>query len=356
MFAFILTIILTLFLSFICSIMEAAILSVTPGYSAYLLANKPVQGEKLEKLKKSIDRTITGILTLNTMSHTIGSILVGVLSADIFGSNAAGIVGFIMTLLILYLSEILPKTIGTYYWRKHLNWIIPVLIFLRKITYPFYLLSQGMMKLVVPKNEVSHTIDEIRALALLGYQKGILDNLQTQVIDNTLKLRELPVHDIMTPRTVAAVVDENMTVKELINLENFFKYSRIPVYSGNIDNITGYVFKNDVLNALIHKNENTKLSEIKRKIVIVYEFFNIKKAMDEMIKKNEQIAVVVDEYGSFVGIITIEDIVETLLGIEIIDEADQYQDLQDYAKKLWQMKMNKLGIFKPEDIDSQKDE
>ncbi len=356
MFAFILTIILTLFLSFICSIMEAAILSVTPGYSAYLLANKPVQGEKLEKLKKSIDRTITGILTLNTMSHTIGSILVGVLSADIFGSNAAGIVGFIMTLLILYLSEILPKTIGTYYWRKHLNWIIPVLIFLRKITYPFYLLSQGMMKLVVPKNEVSHTIDEIRALALLGYQKGILDNLQTQVIDNTLKLRELPVHDIMTPRTVAAILDENMTVSELINREDFFKYSRIPVYSGNIDNITGYVFKNDVLNALIHKNENTKLSEIKRKIVIVYEFFNIKKAMDEMIKKNEQIAVVVDEYGSFVGIITIEDIVETLLGIAIIDEADQYQDLQDYAKKLWQMKMNKLGIFKPEDIDSQKDE
>lgn len=356
MFAFILTIILTLFLSFICSIMEAAILSVTPGYSAYLLANKPVQGEKLEKLKKSIDKTITGILTLNTMSHTIGSILVGVLSADIFGSNAAGIVGFIMTLLILYLSEILPKTIGTYYWRKHLNWIIPVLIFLRKITYPFYLLSQGMMKLVVPKNEVSHTIDEIRALALLGYQKGILDNLQTQVIDNTLKLRELPVHDIMTPRTVAAILDENMTVSELINREDFFKYSRIPVYSGNIDNITGYVFKNDVLNALIHKNENTKLSEIKRKIVIVYEFFNIKKAMDEMIKKNEQIAVVVDEYGSFVGIITIEDIVETLLGIEIIDEADQYQDLQDYAKKLWQMKMNKLGIFKPEDIDSQKDE
>jgi len=213
-----------------------------------------------------------------------------------------------------------------------------------------------MMKLVVPKNEVSHTIEEIRALALLGYQKGILDNLQTQVIDNTLKLRELPVHDIMTPRTVAAILDENMTVSELINREDFFKYSRIPVYSGNIDNITGYVFKNDVLNALIHKNENTKLSEIKRKIVIVYEFFSIKKAMDEMIKNNEQIAVVIDEYGSFVGIITIEDIVETLLGIEIIDEADQYQDLQAYAKKLWQMKMNKLGIFKPEDLDSQKDE
>ncbi|HPU46885.1 MAG TPA: hemolysin family protein [Bacteroidales bacterium] len=356
MFAFILTIILTLVISFLCSIMEASILSVTPSYSAYLLANKPVQGEKLEKLKKSIDRTITGILTLNTIANTFGSILIGMLAANIFGSGAAGIIGFIMTFLILYFSEILPKTIGTYYWRKHLNWIIPVLIFLRKITYPFYLLSQGMMKLVVPKNEVSHTVEEIRALAILGYQKGILDNLQTQVIDNTLKLKELPVHDIMTPRTVAAVVDENMTVKELINLENFFKYSRIPVYSGNIDNITGYVFKNDVLNALIHKNENTKLSEIKRKIVIVYEFFNIKKAMDEMIKKNEQIAVVVDEYSSFVGIITIEDIVETLLGIEIIDEADQYQDLQAYAKKLWQMKINKFGIFKPEDLDSKKDE
>lgn len=354
MFALILTIILTLGISFLCSIMEASILSVTPSYSAYLLANKPVQGEKLEKLKKSIDKTITGILTLNTIANTFGSILIGMLSANIFGSGAAGIIGFIMTFLILYFAEILPKTLGTYYWRKFLNWMIPVLIFLRKITYPFYLLSQGMMKLVVPKNEVSHTIDEIRALALLGYQKGILDNLQTQVIDNTLKLRELPVHDIMTPRTVAVVLDENMTVNELINLEDFFKYSRIPVYSGNIDNITGYVFKNDVLNALIHKNENTKLSEIKRNIVIVYEFFNIKKAMDEMIKKNEQIAVVVDEYGSFVGIITIEDIVETLLGIEIIDEADQYQDLQAYAKKLWQMKMNKMGIFKPEDLDSQK--
>lgn len=356
MFALIITVILTLFFSFMCSVMEAAILSVTPGYSAYLLANKPVQGKKLEKLKKSIDRTITGILTLNTMSHTIGSILVGVLSADIFGSNAAGIVGFIMTLLILYLSEILPKTIGTYYWRKHLNWIIPVLIFLRKITYPFYLLSQGMMKLVVPKNEVSHTVEEIRALAILGYQKGILDNLQTQVIDNTLKLKELPVHDIMTPRTVAVVLDENMTVGELINLEDFFKYSRIPIYCENVDNITGYVFKNDVLNALIHKTENTKLSEIKRRIIIIYEFFSIKKAMDEMIKNNEQISVVVDEYGSFVGIITIEDIVETLLGIEIIDEADQYQDLQVYAKKLWQMKMNKLGIFKSENLDNENDQ
>ncbi len=354
--ALIITIILTLVVSFFCSLMEASILSVTPSYSAYLSANKSDEGKKLEKLKKSMDRTITGILTLNTIANTLGSAIIGMLAANIWGSSAAGIVGFVMTFLVLYFSEIIPKTIGTYYWKRLLTWQIPLLLFLRKISYPFYLLSQGLMRLIVPKTEFSHTIEEIRALALIGYQKGVLDNVQTQVIDNTLKLRELPVHDIMTPRTVAVVLDENMTVGELINLEDFFKYSRIPVYSGNIDNITGYVFKNDVLNALIHKTENTKLSEIKRKIIIVYEFFSIKKAMDEMIKNNEQISVVVDEYGSFVGIITIEDIVETLLGIEIIDEADQYHDLQVYAKKLWQMKMNKLGIFKSENLNSEKDQ
>ena len=347
--AFIITIIFTLIISFICSIMEAAILSVTPSYLAYLLAKKPNQGKKLEKLKQSIDRTITGILTMNTIANTLGSALIGMFAAKIWGSSAAGIVGFIMTFLILYFSEIIPKTIGTYYWRKILPWMIPVLLFLRKLTYPFYLLAQGIMKLIIPKNEPSHTIEEIRALTLLGYQKGILDNIQTQVIDNTLKLKELPVHNIMTPRTVTVVLDENLTVGELINLDDFFKYSRIPVYSENIDNITGYVFKNDVLNALIHKNEYTKLAEIKRKIIIIYEFFSIKKALDELTKNNEQIAIVIDEYGSFVGIITIEDIVETLLGIEIIDEADQYKDLQEYAKELGQMKMNKLGIFKSEE-------
>jgi CBS domain containing-hemolysin-like protein len=345
---------LALAVSFLCSVMEAVVLSSSTSYIE-TIAEKSKGGQIMKKLKSNVDRPIAAILSLNTIAHTIGAAGVGAQSAVVFGNDYFALTSVILTILILVLSEIIPKTVGANYWRELVipaAWIIQIMIW---ITYPLVIISEFLTKLFSKKQ--THTIsrEEIAVLTNIGEREGIFESNESKIINNLIRLKSIKVRSIMTPRTVVLAAQEELTLKDFFNNKDFLRYSRIPIYKDSIDNITGFVLKADILLHLANDKESIKLKDIRRPIIICYENTTIPKFYDLMMTRKEHIALVIDEYGGMEGIVTMEDVIETILGLEITDESDTQTDMQQFAKERWKTRAADLDIDM-EEIEDEADD
>ncbi len=337
---------LALIVSFICSIMEAVLLSTPNSFLIVKYENGNSWANDFLKLKTNIDKPLSAILSLNTIAHTVGAAGVGAQAVLIFGDEYFGLVSAILTILILVLTEIFPKTIGARYWRnlaKHTSTIINVMIV---ITYPLVVISALITK-TFSKNKQEQTTsrEEIAALASIGADEGVFTEKEFKIIQNLLKLKNVKVTEIMTPRVVVAVADETLSLAEFLKNKDYLKYSRIPIYSENDENITGYVFRQTVFEKLAEDQHDLKLKDIKRNIVIVPDSIVLFTLWEKLLEKKEHIALIVDEYGGLDGIVTLEDIIETLLGLEIIDEKDTVTDMQKFARERWNARQTKYNLL-----------
>lgn len=340
--------ILAIGVSFLCSILEAVLLSITPSFIALKEQEGSKSGKLLAELKKDIDRPLSAILSLNTIAHTVGAAGVGAQSQVLFGNAYVSITSAILTLLILVLSEIIPKTLGANYW-KELSGIsaqtIRGLIF---ITYPLVLLSKGITR-QLSKGEASQTLsrEEFSAMTDVGVEEGVFEEGESKIFKNLIRFSSLRAIDIMTPRIVVVRFDEQITIEEALKEDENLNFSRFPVFGEKEENILGYVLKNDLYKQLSKGKGSIKLKEIKRDILIFPETVKLNVLFEKIIEKQEHVAVIVDEYGGFSGIVTMEDVVETLLGLEIVDEIDTIEDMQKLARIKWNERAQKLGIALP---------
>lgn len=320
-------------------------MSVTPSYLNLLEKEGDKAGTKLNRLKDDIDRPISAILSLNTIAHTVGAAGVGAQAQAIWGNEYFAVISAIMTLLILILSEIIPKTLGAYYWKKltpFTAFMLPILMFLM---YPFVLLSKGLTYWFgTDEKEPTFSREEFSAMAEQGAEEGIFEEDESQIFKNLIRFSSLRIKDIMTPRTVVVLFHKNKTVGEVFDQFEELRFSRVPVYASDEDDVVGYVLKSDLLIQVAKDNENTSLEEIKRDVLILSETVLLKRLFEQLLENQEHIAVVVDEYGGFAGVVTMEDVVETLLGMEIVDENDAIEDMQKLARKKWRERARKLGI------------
>lgn len=333
---------LALFVSFICSIMEAVLLSVP---HSYLVVNQQKGNDwagSMLKLKSKINKPLSAILSLNTVAHTVGAAGVGAQAIKVFGDAYFGIVSAILTILILVLTEIIPKTIGALYWRNLVKVSAAVIRIMIIISYPLVVVS-AMITKAISRNKIEHTTsrEEISALASIGAEEGVFTEKEYKIIQNMLRLKNVRVTEIMTPRVVVALADEKQLLSDFLKNKDYLKFSRIPVYAENEDNITGYVFRQAVFEKLAEDQHEMRLLDLKREIVFVPESIVLFNVWEKLLEKKEHIAVVVDEYGGVDGIITMEDIIETLLGFEIVDEKDTITDMQQYARERWKSRQEK---------------
>jgi CBS domain containing-hemolysin-like protein len=337
---------IALVVSFLCSIAEAVLLSTPISY----LKAKSDQGDKRAKnylrYKDNVDRPLSAILSLNTMAHTVGAAGVGAQAIIVFGEASFGIVSAVLTLLILVLTEIIPKTLGANYSRELMGFssiLIGVMIF---ITYPLVLLSLTLTRLLSRKEkELTTSREEISALASIGTEEGIFIDKENKIIQNLIRLKSIPISEIMTPRIVVVIANEDMTLQEFLKNKEFLHFSRIPIYGKNRDNITGYVFRELVFEKLAEDQFDLTLKDIRRNITTFDEKTTLFNAWEELLTKKEQISLVVDDYGGMGGIATLEDIIETLLGFEIVDEKDRVEDMQQYAMERWKSKQKKYKLL-----------
>lgn len=337
---------LALFVSFVCSIMESVLLSTSQSF----LIVKYTQGNNWAKsfinLKIKIDKPLSAILSLNTVAHTVGAAGVGAQAVKVFGEVYFGLVSAILTVLILVITEIIPKTIGANYWKSLTKLSFYTIKIMIVITYPLVIISAIITKVFSNKNKSNTTSrEEIAALASIGAKEGLFSNQENKIIQNLLKLKNLKVTEIMTPRVVVAIADENLLLKDFLKNKNYLKFSRIPIYSGNEENITGYVVRQKVFEDLAEDKHNLQLKDIKRDIVVVPDTMVLFALWEKLLENKEHIALIVDEYGGFDGIVTLEDIIETLLGLEIVDEKDTITDMQQYARERWERKQEKYNYL-----------
>ena len=295
----------------------------------------------MKRYKNNVDRPVGAILSLNTIAHTIGSAGVGAESIKIFGEEYFGLISAILTLLILVLSEIIPKTIGASYWRSLAmtsTKIIRVLIF---ITYPLVLLSEVITKIFTPKNhQVSVSREEVSAMVDVGTTEGIFRESESKIIKSCIHLAGVKAREIMTPSIVVETANTSLTIKEFYDQQTW-NFSRIPVYDTNKDYIVGYVLKDMVLKALSDDKFDTKLSDMIRSILSFNEDDSVYQIWEKMLEKREHISIIVDEYGCLRGVVSMEDIIETMTGVEIVDEDDVAVDMQAFAKEKSRRMMQK---------------
>ena len=335
-----------LIISFVCSIMEAVLLSTPVSYLKSRVENGDKSSETMLKLKGDVDKPLSAILSLNTIAHTVGAAGVGAEAIKVFGEASFGIVSAVLTVLILVLTEIIPKTLGANYSKELISIsakIIRIMIF---ITYPIVWGASILTKLLSrSKAELTTSREEISALASIGMQEGIFADKENKIIQNLIKLKTLKIKEVMTPRIVVVTVSEEMTLEEFLKNKEFLHFSRIPIFKDNKDNITGYIFRELVFEKLAEDQFNLKLKDIKREIIHFPENMTLFDAWEEMLIKKEHISLIVDEYGGMDGITTLEDIIESLLGFEIVDEKDRVEDMQQYAAKRWQEKQKKYELL-----------
>ncbi|MBM1105350.1 HlyC/CorC family transporter [Aurantibacter crassamenti] len=357
--------IVSVFFSFLCSILEAVLLTVNPTFINIKKKEGKEYATTLETLKKDVDKPLIAILTLNTVAHTVGAILVGVQAkvayVEIYGSVTksffgieftedlmVGVVSTIMTILILVASEIIPKTIGATYWRQLANFTaktLKIMVLILKWTGLLWIL-QLFTKLVGGKGHHGSVLsrDDFSAMADIAHEEGVFEKSESTIIKNLLRFDEVMVKDIMTPRTVMKITSETKNIRDFFDENPKMRHSRIPVYHEKVDNITGYVLKDNILEELVQNNDDIALSEIRRELLITNRNTPIPELFGTLISKREHIALVVDEFGSVSGLVTMEDVIETLLGLEIMDESDNVADLQQLARKNWEIRAERAGI------------
>ncbi|MDO5978762.1 CNNM domain-containing protein [Flavivirga spongiicola] len=345
---------ISIFFSFLCSILEAVLLTVTPTFINVKKQEGKEYAFTLERLKKDVDKPLIAILTLNTIAHTLGAMMVGIQAEklpykiELAGINTVGVISAIMTLLILIASEIIPKTIGATYWKSLANFTskaLIALIFPLKWTGILWLL-QLTTKLIGGKSHGSVlSREDFHAMADMAHEEGVFQENESKIIKNLLTFKEVLAKDIMTPRTVMLAVDQNTTVEDFFNKNMNLRFSRIPIYSNDPDNIKGLVLKDEVFKEMALDHGDKKLADLKRHIIIVNRSLPIPNLFEQLVESRNHMALVVDEYGSVSGLVTMEDVIETLLGLEIMDESDNVSDLQHLARKSWEARAKKLGIL-----------
>lgn len=334
--------IVILAVSFLCSMLEAVFLSVTPSFVAMAVRDQKRSGKLMEHLKENIDRPISAILTLNTVSHTIGAAVVGALVQREYGDEFVTITSILLTIAILFLSEIIPKVIGATYWKElapFTAYTVQLLIFL---VYPLVRISEFIGKLFTRPDEIVMTREEMVVNAELGVEEGTLQKKESNVIKNLLMLDKLFVSDIMTPRSVMFALEAEETVEEVAQKFKPIRFSRIPVYDSNLDNIIGLTHRYKILEALSSDQHTLKIRNITLEINTVPERMTVAAVIDLFVKRKEHLALAVDEYGIVTGLVTLEDAIETLLGVEIVDEFDNITDMRQYALEQWQIRKNQL--------------
>ena len=346
---------LSILFSFLCSILEAVLLSITPTFLNTALKEGKGYAKTLDRLKSDVDEPLIAILTLNTVAHTVGAIGVGAAAEGVwddtvnfFGIPAIGIVSAVMTLLILIASEIIPKTIGATYWRGLAkistiltDWLVKIL----KYTGMLYLLRFFTKMIGKGAHESVLSRKDMSVMAEMGEKEGVFEKKESRIIKNLMRFEEIKAKDIMTPRTVVVAAEENTKIKDFYDSHPKLRFSRIPIYKDIIDNTASFVLKDELLNAIIQNKGNEPLKLISRPLKVVPENIVIPKLFDELMNDREHIALVTDEYGGMQGLVTMEDIIETLLGLEIIDEMDNIADLQALARKKWEERARNIGII-----------
>ncbi len=358
--------VISIFFSFLCSILEAVLLSVTPTFVNIKKKEGKSYADTLEELKNDVDKPLIAILTLNTVAHTVGAILVGVQAkvayAELYGSTSrtifgieftedlmVGVVSTLMTILILVASEIIPKTIGATYWRGLANFTsktLKIMVLVLKYTGLLWVL-QLFTKLVGGKGHHGSVLsrDDFSAMADIAHEEGVFEQSESTIIKNLLSFDEVLAKDVMTPRAVMKIASQDKTISEFFTENPKMRFSRIPIFSEKPDNITGFVLKDTILEEMVNDNGDVLLANIKRNILVTERNTPIPKLFDILINERVHIALVVDEYGSISGLVTMEDIIETLLGLEIMDESDNVADLQDLARKNWETRAQRIGII-----------
>lgn len=350
---------LSIFFSFLCSILEAALLSFTPSYIKINKQEGKKFADTLAEFKKDIDRPLIAILTVNTIAHTVGAIMVGVQAEKAFGdgTNAVGIVSAVMTLAILVLSEIIPKTIGATYWQSLGNFTattLKLLIFPLKYTGILWLMMLTTKMIGKSAHVSTMSREEFIAIADVAGEEGVFEENETTIIKNLLIFSSVEAKDVMTPFSVAKIEDENTNIEDFFRANRNLKFSRIPIFKDSPNNITGFFLKDDLLEAMIDEKGGEPLKILRRDLPAITSDIPIPVLFDNFIKSRTHIAMVVDEYGNTIGLVTMEDIIETLLGLEIMDESDSVEDMQKFARKKWEERAKKMGILTIDPEDPQK--
>lgn len=337
---------LALFVSFLCSIMEAVLLSTPVSYLIVKHDNGSTWAKGFIDLKSNVDKPLSAILSLNTVAHTMGAAGVGAQATALFGEVYFGLVSAILTVLILVVSEIIPKTIGAIYWKELSKVATKTMKAMIVVSYPLVVMSAFITKLI-SKNSPEQTTsrEEIAVLADIGADEGLFSTKEHKIIRNILRLKNVKAKEIMTPRVVVSVADEELLLNDFFKNKDILKFSRIPIYSEEEENITGYVFTQEVFEKLAEDKHDLKLKDIKREIIVVPNTIVLFTLWENLLEKKEHIALILDEYGGLDGIVTMEDIVETLLGLEIVDEKDTVTDMQKYAKDRWKKKQAEFNML-----------
>jgi len=321
-------------ISFICSVLEAVLLSVNMSYISLLEKEKPKVGKLLRLQKVEISKSIASILILNTIAHTLGAAAVGAQAAVLFGNDAVVIISMVMTFAILFLSEIIPKTIGALYWKQ----LAPVSAYTIRIfiwlTYPIILTTLFVTDRISKGKEDAHSLtkEELLESMLMSEDEGVIDEKESDVIENILNLDNIKVGEVLTPRSVVFALDETMTIKEIVETQNdIFNFSRIPVYNSSIEDVTGIALTKKIFQQAL-SDDSVTVGSIKKEIFSINENIPVSKALDLFITKKDHMFLVMDNYDQTEGILTLEDCVETILGVEIMDESDATEDMRELAK------------------------
>ena len=349
---------ISLIFSFLCSILEAVLLSVTPTYVGILEKRGSSVAADLAAFKEDIDRPLAAILTLNTIAHTVGAIGVGAQATVLFGdseivlfgygiaTNWEAIIAVVMTLAILIFSEVIPKTLGANNWEALAPAATRTLKVMLIVLWPLVWLSQFITRKM--KNDKDRAVlsrTDLEVMTDIGTESGVLEESERKIIHNLLAFRGIRAADVMTPRIVVVAASEDTQLRDFHKSHEELAFSRIPVYAGKNDNVTGYVLKDEVLLNLVDEHNDMVLKDLRRDIIAVHKTATVPDLLDMFIAKKEHMAVVVDEFGAMEGILTMEDIIETLLGLEIVDESDDTEDMQALARRNWKRRAQKLGII-----------
>lgn len=350
---------ISIFFSFLCSILEAVLLSVTPTFINIKKNEGKGYATTLENLKKDVDKPLIAILTLNTLAHTVGAMMVGKVAAGLYPEfiinlgfmeiNFLGFVSGVMTFLILVASEIIPKTIGATFWKQLANFsakTLKIMVLLLKYTGILWLL-QLFTKLVGSKGHHGSVLsrEDFTAMAQIAKDEGVFEESESKILTNLLSFKEVLTKDVMTPRTVMKTAPSDMTVATFFEANQNLRFSRIPIYDDTMDNITGLVLKSEVYREMALDNHTRTLKDLERPIMLTQRNLPIPDLFDELISSKSHVALVVDEYGSTSGLVSMEDVIETLLGLEIMDESDNVADLQTLARKNWEKRAKNLGLL-----------
>lgn len=339
----ILFVLLAVGVSFLCSILEAVFLSVTPAHIAALEERSPRIAAHIKALKLDVHRPLAAILSLNTVAHTVGATAAGAQAAHVFGDAGVGIFSAVLTLLILVASEIIPKTLGATYWKALTpltTRLLPPLIW---SMWPLVKLSEAISWMIARRQHDKVSREEIVAMARISQQQGVIAKNQSAVVANLLRFDALTARDIMTPRTVVEAFDETESVESVAGKLASIPFSRLPIYDEDVDTITGFVLKTDILLAALEDRLDTPLSGLRRDIAHVDETDSLQALFEVLLRSNRHIAVVSDDFGGTAGVVTIEDLVETLLGLEITDEVDGIEDLQAMARDQWRKRASRMN-------------